>query len=223
MSSHTRFVSPHMYPPAHILACCVLAAASLPASLRAQQDPQELVRHISRQVLETARADPAIQRGDRQRIQQLVARVILPHVDTRRMTALAVGRYWQQATAAQQERLSTEFRDLLVHVYSGAIAQVRDKELVFLPTRGDPASGEVEVRSQVVQKNGAEPIELNYRMARGQDGWKIYDLSVLGIWLVQSYRESFAREINRTGIDGLIEALAQKNQQLAATAAAPGN
>lgn len=202
------------------IACCVLAAGALPSPLFAQQDPQQLVRQISRQVLDAAREDPAIQRGDRQRIQQLVSRVILPHVDTRRMTALAAGRYWPQATPQQQDRLSREFRDLLIHVYSGAIAQVRDKELVVLPMRGDPASGEVEVRSQVVQKGGAEPIELSYRLALGQGGWKIYDLSVVGVWLVQSYRDSFAREIARGGIDGLIEVLARKNEQLASGGAA---
>lgn len=206
-----------------IAGCCLVAASVLPASLRAQQDPQELMRHISRQVIETARADNAIQQGDRQRIQQLVSRVILPHVDTRRMTALAAGRHWQQATPQQQDRLSREFRDLLVHVYSGAIAQVRDKELVFLPMRGNPADGEVEVRSQVVQKGGAEPIELNYRLALGQDGWKIYDMSVVGVWLVQSYRDSFAREIARGGFDGLIDALARKNERLAAGAVTAGN
>lgn len=206
-----------------IATCCIFAASLLPASLQAQQDPQELMRQISRQVIETARTDPAIAQGDRQRIAQLVSRVILPHVDTRRMTALAVGRHWQQATPQQQDSLSREFRDLLVHVYSGAIAQVRDKELVFLPMRGDPASGETEVRSQVVQRGGAEPIELNYRLARGQDGWKIYDLSVVGVWLVQSYRDSFSREIARSGIDGLIAALAQKNERLAGAAGTSGN
>lgn len=212
-----------MFSLTTVVACCMASAATLPAPLRAQQDPQELMRHISRQVFETARADTAIQGGDRQRIQQLVTRVILPHVDTRRMTALAAGRYWPQATPQQQERLSGEFRDLLVHVYSGAISQVRDKELVFLPTRGDPASGEVEVRSQVLQKGGAEPIELNYRLALGPEGWKIYDLSVLGVWLVQSYRDSFAREIRRGGIEGLIDVLAQKNERLAAASGMAGN
>lgn len=207
-----------MFSLSNVVACCMFAATLLPASLRAQQDPQELVERISRQVIETAAADPQINQGDRQRITRLVERVILPHVDTTRMTALAVGRYWQDATPRQQEKLSTEFRDLLVQVYSGALTQVRDKKLVFGKMRGDPGSGEVEVRSEVVQRSGAEPVELNYRLARGEDGWKIYDVSVLGVWLVQSYRDSFSREISRNGIDGLIATLARKNERLAGAA-----
>lgn len=208
-----------MFSLSSVVTCCMFAVSLLPASLRAQQDPQELVQQISREVIQAARTDPDIQQGDRQRIRQLISKVILPHVDTARMTALAAGRHWQRATPQQQKRMSEEFRDLLVHVYSGAVTQVRDKELVFKPMRGSPASDEVEVRSEVVQRSGAEPIQLNYRLARGEDGWKIYDVSVLGVWLVQSYRNTFAREIDRSGIEGLIATLSQKNDQLAGVAA----
>lgn len=103
-----------------------------------------------------------------------------------------------------------------MHVYSGAIGQVKDKQLVVKPLRGNPRSDEVIVRSEVIQKGGAEPIELNYRLANGPAGWKIYDVSVLDIWLVQSYRNTFASEIRNGGIDGLIKTLAEKNAQLAA-------
>ncbi|HEY8605630.1 MAG TPA: ABC transporter substrate-binding protein [Noviherbaspirillum sp.] len=208
-----------MFTLSNAIACCVVAASLLPGPLQAQQEPQDLVRQMSQDVIRAAKEDPAIQRGDRARIRQLVERVILPHVDTARMTALAAGRHWQRATPGQQDKLAEEFRELLMHVYSGAIAQVRDKELVFAPMRGDPASGEVEVRSQVVQKGGVDPIELNYRLARAKGEWKVYDVSVHGVWLVQSYRDSFSYEIGRNGIDGLISALSAKNDRLAGNAA----
>lgn len=195
------------------------AATLLPGSLRAQQDPHELVQQISRQVFQVARQDAAILGGDRQRILQLVTRVILPHVDMERMTRLAVGRYWRDAAPWQRDKLVAEFRDLLIHVYSGALAQVGDKELVFRPMRADTPAGEAEVRSLVLQKGG-EPIEINYRLVRVVDGWKIFDLSVFGVWLVQSYREGFQHELARGGIDGLIGVLERKNRHLARTASA---
>lgn len=182
--------------------------------------PDDLIRRVSQEVIEVARNDEAIQRDNQQRILALVRERVLPHVDFERMTALAAGRYWRQATPVQQQRLTEEFRDLLVHVYSGAIAQVKDKQLVVKPMRGSSRSGEVEVRSEVVQENGAQPIELNYRLVRDKTGWKIYDVSVLDVWLVQSYRGSFANEIGRHGIDGLIQTLDAKNARLAGQSSA---
>jgi phospholipid transport system substrate-binding protein len=189
---------------------------------RSPEAPDDLIRRVSREVMEIARSDEAIQSGNQQRILMLVRQRVLPHIDFERMTALAAGRYWRQATPVQQQRLTEEFRDLLVHVYSGAIAQVKDKQLVVKPMRGDPGRGEVEVRSEVIQKNGAEPIELNYRLAREDTGWKIYDVSVLDVWLVQSYRGTFASEIGRRGIDGLIETLDARNARLAARGGSAG-
>lgn len=195
---------------AFILAFVMVA----PVASQAEENPQALVERISQAVLKQARADPEIQRGNRQRILALVRKEVLPHVDFERMTALATGRYWRSATDQQRKRLTEEFSRLLIHVYSGAISQVKDKALVFRPLRGDLSSGTVEVRSEVRQKRGAQPIELNYRLAREPGGWKIYDVSVLDVWLVQSYRSSFAREIANGGIDGLIASLAEKNDKL---------
>lgn len=199
------------------LAVFLLATFGLLCSrgVAAAEAPDELVRRISSQVVDIARTDEAVLRGNQERILTLVRQHLLPHIDFERMTSLAVGRYWRNATPQQRERLTEEFRDLLVHVYSGAISQVKDKKLVFKPLRGDPRSDEVIVRSEVVQKSGAEPIELNYRLANGPSGWKIYDVSVLDVWLVQSYRGTFASEISRGGIDGLIRTLDAKNAQLA--------
>jgi phospholipid transport system substrate-binding protein len=181
----------------------------------AAEKPQALVERISQAVLKQARADPEIQRGNRTRILALVRKEVLPHIDFERMTALATGRYWPNASDQQKKRLTEEFSELLIHVYSGAISQIKDKALVFHPMRGDLSGGTVEVRSEVRQKRGAQPIELNYRLAREADGWKIYDVSVLDVWLVQSYRSSFAREIANGGIDGLIASLTAKNDKLA--------
>jgi phospholipid transport system substrate-binding protein len=199
----------------HLLRSFLLfAALVLQAHAFAQEAPAALIERISREVLDTARADPQIQRGDQERILELVRQRILPHVDFERMTALAAGRFWRRADEAQQQRLTEEFRDLLVHVYSGAIAQAGDKKLVMKPMRGNPASGDVVVQTEVIQGRGADPVELSYRLAKEEGGWKIYDMSVLGVWLVQSYRNTFANEISQSGIDGLISRLEEKNRRL---------
>lgn len=180
--------------------------------------PDALIRRISQEVMDTAKSDPEIQRGNNQRVMEVVESRILPHVDFQRMTALAVGRFWREATPEQQKQLTDEFRTLLVYTYSGAISQVKDQRIDFRPFRADPADTEVEVRSQVVQPRG-EPIQLNYRLQKTAAGWKIYDVNVLGAWLVESYRNSFASEIGKNGIDGLIRSLSERNKRLAASAA----
>ncbi|SDH26453.1 MULTISPECIES: phospholipid-binding protein MlaC [unclassified Duganella] len=180
----------------------------------AQEAPDALVKRISEDVINTAKADKAIQAGDTKKVIDLVESKILPHVDFQRMTSLAAGRFWRQATPEQQQQLTAEFRKLLVFTYSGALSQVKDQTIEFKPLRADPSDSEVEVRSQVNQARG-EPIPLNYRVAKTASGWKIYDINVLGAWLVETYKGTFASEINKGGIDGLIKALADKNQKLA--------
>jgi phospholipid transport system substrate-binding protein len=205
-----------------ILAMIALAAGALvlmPASAKPTDEaPDALVKRISEEVLEIAKNDREIQSGDHRRMLELVESRVLPHVDFQRMTALAAGRFWREATPQQRERLTDEFRMLLVYTYSGAIAQVRDQRLEFRPLRADPAETDVEVRSHVVQARG-EPIQLNYRLRKSEDGWKIYDVNVLGAWLVESYKGSFASEISKGGIDGLIQTLSDRNKRLAASAA----
>jgi phospholipid transport system substrate-binding protein len=180
----------------------------------AQESPEAFVQRISSDVLDAAKNDKDIQSGNQQKILKLVQEKILPYVDFRRMTALAAGRYWREATPQQQDRLSSEFRDLLIYTYAGAIAQIRDQQMEFKPSRNDPSSSTVVVRSQVVQPRG-EPIQLDYRLAKVGDGWKIYDLNVLGAWLVETYKGNFASEISKGGIDGLINTLAERNKRLA--------
>lgn len=185
----------------------------------AQEAPDALIKRISQEVLETARSDKEIQGGNQKRVLELVEAKILPHVDFQRMTALAAGRFWREATPEQQKQLTDEFRTLLVYTYSGAISQVKDQKLEFKPLRADPADTEVEVRSQVLQPRGGEPIQLNYRMEKTPTSWKIYDVNVLGAWLVETYKGNFASEISKGGIDGLIKTLSDKNKRLAASAA----
>lgn len=194
------------------LAVCALTLAS---AASAQESPDALVKRISEDVLNTARSDKDIQAGNINRIVALVEEKILPYVDSERMTALAAGRYWRQATPEQQKQLSTEFRKLLIYTYSGALSQVRDQKIEYKPLRADPADTDVEVRSQVIQSRG-EPIQLSYRLEKLPSGWKMYDVNVMGAWLVEAYKGTFSSEISKGGIDGLIKTLSDKNKQLAA-------
>jgi phospholipid transport system substrate-binding protein len=186
-------------------------AAPAPA---ANEAPDVLVKRISNDVIDTVKADKDIQAGNRNKIMDLVNSKILPHVDSDRMTSLAAGRFWRQATPDQQKQLSEEFRTLLVYTYSGALSQIKNETVEFKPFRADAADSEVEVRSQVNMTRG-EPITLNYRLNKTAQGWKIYDINVLGAWLVETYKSTFASEIGKGGIDGLIKKLRERNQQLA--------
>jgi phospholipid transport system substrate-binding protein len=186
-------------------------AAPAPA---ANEAPDVLVKRISNDVIDTVKADKDIQAGNRNKIMDLVNSKILPHVDSDRMTSLAAGRFWRQATPDQQKQLSEEFRTLLVYTYSGALSQIKNETVEFKPFRADAADSEVEVKSQVNMTRG-EPITLNYRLNKTAQGWKIYDINVLGAWLVETYKSTFASEIGKGGIDGLIKKLRERNQQLA--------
>jgi len=198
-----------------LLAMATIAfATATQAAAPAIEAPDALVKRISQDVIETAKTDKSIQAGDIKRVTALVEEKILPYVDFQRMTMLATGRHWRTATPEQQQRLSAEFRTLLIYTYSGALSQIKNETVEFKPLRADPADTEVEVRSQVNMTRG-EPIPLNYRLAKTPTGWKIYDINVLGAWLVETYKSSFNSEISKGGIDGLIKTLADKNKALA--------
>ena len=196
------------------LATLGFAASAFAATPAAGEAPDALVKRISGDVLETAKSDKDIQAGNQKKVMDLVETKILPYVDFQRMTALAAGRFWRDATPEQQKSLANEFRTLLIFTYSGALSQVRNETIEFKPMRADPADTEVEVRSQVNVARG-EPIQLNYRLEKTPGGWKIFDINVLGAWLVETYKGNFAAEIGKTGIDGLIKKLAERNKQLA--------
>ncbi|WP_409970326.1 MlaC/ttg2D family ABC transporter substrate-binding protein [Piscinibacter sp.] len=181
------------------------------ASARADaQAPDALIKQVSTDVLESLKADKSVKAGDLQKIIALVDAKVMPHVNFQRMTSSAVGRYWRQATPEQQKRLQDEFKVLLVRTYSGALAQVKDQTVQLKPMRGSAADPEVVVKTEV--RGQGDPIQLDYRLEKVGDGWKIYDVNVMGVWLVENYRNSFAQEIGANGIDGLIGKLAERNK-----------
>ncbi|WP_027780198.1 MlaC/ttg2D family ABC transporter substrate-binding protein [Paraburkholderia caledonica] len=176
-------------------------------------DPQILIRTATQQILDEVRTR-AIDPNDIRRIMDIVDRDILPYTDFRRTTSLAMGRHWQSATPAQQRQLIEQFKLLLIHTYSGAIGQLRaDQQIKYPPSRIDPADSDVVVRTVAIR--GGEPVEIDYRLYKTSQGWRLYDINVLGVWLVQTYRQQFSDEIRQNGIDGLIRLLIERNQHLA--------
>lgn len=196
------------------LALLMLLAGLVPLPvLAADEAPDALIKRLSSDVLDTIRADKTLQTGDIARIVALVDLKIMPNVNFQRMTASAVGPGWRKATPEQQKRLQDEFKTLLVRTYAGALSQVSDQSVILKPLRAAADDREVVVRTEVRGKG--EPIQLDYRLektpGRGA-GWLIYDLNVLGVWLVDTYRGQFAQEINARGVDGLITALTERNK-----------
>lgn len=183
------------------------------ASLAQATSPDALIRQLSEDVIASVKADPAIQAGDVAKIQALVDTKVMPHVNFQKMTASAVGRHWRSATPEQRERLQAEFKTLLVRTYAGALTEVKDQNVSLEPFRAAPTDTDVVVQTRV--RGRGEPIQLDYRLEKSGDGWKIYDVNVLGVWLVQQYRTSFNQEIAQVGIDGLIARLAERNKAAA--------
>jgi phospholipid transport system substrate-binding protein len=198
-----------------MLAASVLLATAFAAPMVHAEDeaPDAMIKRLSTDVLETIKSDKAIRAGDMAKVVALVDSRIMPNVNFQRMTSSAVGPAWRQATPDQQKRLQEEFKILLVRTYAGALAQVSDQLITMKALRMSPEDKEVLVRSEI--KGSGESIQLDYRLEKtpGQGaGWRIYNLNVLGVWLVETYRSQFASEINAKGIDGLISALAERNK-----------
>lgn len=201
------------------LSGCLSAFAALfvllaaPAALAADEAPDALIKRLSVDVLDTIKADKSLQSGNLPQVIALVDSKIMPNVDFQRMTASATGPAWRKATPEQQKRLQDEFKILLVRTYAGALAQVSDQEVSMKPLRASPEDKELVVRTEI--RGRGEPIQLDYRLVKTPSqgaGWKIYDLNVLGVWLVDTYRGQFAQEINARGMDGLITTLAERNK-----------
>ena len=202
-------------PFGRFLAGMTLSIAALTAlpTFAADEAPDAMIRRLSADILAAIRSDPAVQAGDFKRVIALVDGMVMPNLDFARITSSAVGPAWRQATPEQRRRLQEEFKLLLVRTYSGALNQVGDQQVTVRPLRAAPDADEVVVRTQV--RGRGEPVAVDYRMERTPGdgaGWKVYDLNVLGVWLVQTFRGQFAAEINARGIDGLIDALATRNQ-----------
>ncbi|HEY4802399.1 MAG TPA: ABC transporter substrate-binding protein [Paraburkholderia sp.] len=176
-------------------------------------NPDALVKTVTQQVMDQIKGDKTIQGGDISKITQLVNEKILPYTDFRRTTQLAMGRNWRTATPEQQQQVIEQFKTLLIRTYSGALAQVRDQQIQYKPFRANPDDTDVVVRSTVL--NNGQPIELDYRLYKTAQGWRVYDINVLGAWLIQAYQQQFQEKIQQGGVDGLIQFLSQRNQQLA--------
>ena len=190
---------------------CLLAAPALRAEVLTAD---AFVKQVSTEVIEAVKADKAIQAGDVGRIRALVDAKVMPHVNFQRMTASSVGPLWRAATADQQKRMLVEFQTLMVNTYSGALTQVKDQAVVVKPLRpGAADSGELVVRTEVRGKG--DPLQLDYRVEKAGDGWKIYDVNVGGFWLVEAYKGQFAKDLGQGGLDALINVLATKNKSLA--------
>lgn len=202
-----------------LLALLVLTSSSLlalPANA-ADEAPDVMIKRLSADVMQSIRADKAIQNGDTSKTIALVDTQIMPNVNFHRMTASAVGPAWRKATPEQQARLREEFKILLVRTYAGALAQASEQVIVVKPMRSAPDDTEVVVRTEARGKG--DPVQLDYRLEKmpgAGAGWKIYNLNVLGVWLVETYRSQFSQEINANGIDGLIKLLAERNKANAA-------
>lgn len=199
-----------------LAATSMMAAALLGTSplLHAQGVAADaFVRQVSADVIDAVKADKAIQAGDVSKIRALVDAKVMPHVNFQRMTASSVGPQWRSATPEQQKKMLVEFQTLMVNTYSGALSQVKDQAVVVKPLRAAPDQTELVVRSEVRGKG--DPIQLDYRLEKAGDGWKIYDVNVGGFWLVDAYKGQFAKDLSAGGLDALINRLAEKNKSLA--------
>src|SRR5438132_1588597 len=195
---------------------CLVAVATLGLpqwALAADEAPDAFIKRLSDDVLGQIKADEKVKAGDTSRILALVDSKIMPNVNFARMTAATVGPAWRQATPEQKQRLQEEFKTLLIRTYSGALAQVNEQTITVKPMRAGGEDGEVVVRTEV--RGRGDPIQLDYRLEKtpGQGaGWKIYNLNVLRVWLVETYRSQFSEVTGSKGVDGLIAALQERNK-----------
>ncbi len=183
------------------------------SSLAADEAPDAFIKRVAVETLDAVKADKSLKSGDVGKIMQLVDTKLVQHINFRRMTALAAGPHWRKATPEQQKRLQEEFKLLLVRTYSGAMSQVTDQTIELKPMRGEIDEKNLIIRTEV--KGRGDAIQLDYRLEKtpGEGaGWMIYDLNVMGIWLIENYKSQFAKEINTGGIDGLISSLSERNK-----------
>ena len=190
-------------------------AAAVPTGAQGITPPDELARSVTDEVLGVLRVDKDIQAGNRKKVIDLVEKKVLPHFNFVRMTQLAAGRHWRQASPAQQKSLVEEFRMLLVQTYAATFDAYRDQQVEYRPLRMQPDDTEVVVKS-LINQPGGKPVTVDYKMEKSSAGWKVYDVVVADLSLVQSYRGTFNTEVQKGGIDGLLKALADKNKELVA-------
>jgi phospholipid transport system substrate-binding protein len=213
---------PHRFSLSGYLAGGLLALLAWTQPAQAQVPADAMVLAMSNEVLSTIQSDPALMAGDMPRLINLVDAKIMPLVNFPRMTASAVGPGWRQATPEQRQRLQDEFKIMLVRTYAGALAQVQGMSVSTKPMRAAADAKDVVVRTELRGPGVAEPLQLDYRLEQAPNtpkGWRIYNVNVLGVWLVETYRSQFAQEVNARGIDGLITTLAERNKATAQAAA----
>ncbi len=204
----------------HIVLVAALLTWSMVPAQAAEESPNALIERITKDALDTIQTDTAVQAGNIARIIELLDHKIMPYLNFQRMTSSAVGPAWRQATPDQRKRLETEFKTLLVRTYAGTMSQAKNLTFTVKPLRAAPGDKEVIVRTLI--RGHGDPVQLDYRLEKtpGEGaGWKIYNLNVLGVWLVDTYRSQFSQEINAKGLDGLIVTLTDRNKSNAVTSA----
>ena len=194
----------------NVIRIVLLALTAFAIAAHAQETPDAMVKRVSQDVLQTIKSDPKVQAGDQARIREVMESKLAPNFDFDRMTALAMGRNWRQATPEQQKKLTTEFKSLLVRTYSGALTQYRDQTIDYKPLRADPGANDVLVRTEVIRQ-GQPPVQIDYGMEKKDGTWKAYDVVVGGVSLVTNYRDEFSEQVRAGGVDGLIKTLVAKN------------
>ena len=202
-----------------LLSSLFLFASSVSAQAVDQSTPDGLIKTVVSDVMASVKSDPEIQKGNIPRIVDLVEKKIVPYTDMRRTTEMAMGPNWKKATPEQQTQLVSEFKNLLIRTYSGALSQLRDQTIQFKPLRAAPDDKEVVVKTVVMGRG--DPVPLDYRLEKTANGWRVYDMNIMGVWLVEAYRNQFANQISQNGIEGLVKFLQDRNKQLAA--AKPAN
>ena len=203
-----------------IFAGLLLASATVFAQSPDQSTPPDvLIKMVVTDVMATVKADPDIQKGNIPKIVDLVEKKIVPYTDMRRTTEMAMGPNWKKATPEQQAQLTAEFKNLLIRTYSGALSQLRDQTVQFKTLRAAPDDKEVVVKTVVLGRG--DPVPLDYRLEKTANGWKVYDMNIMGVWLVEAYRNQFSNQISQNGIEGLVKFLQDRNKQLAS--AKPAN
>lgn len=175
--------------------------------------PDALIKMVVTDVMASVKEDPEIQKGNIPKIVDLVEKKIVPYTDMRRTTEMAMGPNWKKATPEQQVQLTSEFKNLLIRTYSGALSQLRDQTVQFKALRAAPDDKEVVVKTVVLGRG--DPVPLDYRLEKTDKGWKVYDMNIMGVWLIEAYRNQFANQISQNGIEGLVKFLQDRNKQLA--------
>lgn len=200
----------------HLLFAALLALAATHAG--AETPPDQLVKNTSSEVLEIVKNDKDIQAGNMSRITELAEEKILPHFDFERMSRMVLGKNWNKASNDQKDRFISEFRTLLIRTYASALAKYRNQTIDYKPLRADAGATDVTVKTQIIQPNGPA-LPVDYSLIKNGDAWKVYDISIESVSLVTNYRGQFSSEIRQSGLDGLIQRLADKNKQSGAAGA----